>query len=88
MFRKLRSAVMNIRLPSSPGGRMEVPQPKVAPGAIYEGLLVGVVGRGGPIRPISARWPDRSGRFQLVLPASLRGKTVVLWFYPKADTPG
>jgi peroxiredoxin Q/BCP len=20
--------------------------------------------------------------------ASLRGKTVVLWFYPKADTPG
>lgn len=29
---------------------------------------------------------DHEGR-EVTL-ASLRGKTVVLWFYPKADTPG
>lgn len=27
-------------------------------------------------------------RGQRVRLADLRGKTVVLWFYPKADTPG
>ena len=30
--------------------------------------------------------PDHQGN--TVRLADLRGKTVVLWFYPKADTPG
>lgn len=30
--------------------------------------------------------PDQSG--QTVKLSDYRGKTVVLWFYPKADTPG
>jgi peroxiredoxin Q/BCP len=37
------------------------------------------------------RAPDFSGRDQdgrAVTLADFRGKTVVLWFYPKADTPG
>ena len=35
--------------------------------------------------------PDFTGRDHtgnLVKLADLKGKTVVLWFYPKADTPG
>lgn len=37
------------------------------------------------------RAPDFSAKDHLgnaVRLADLRGKTVVLWFYPKADTPG
>jgi len=30
--------------------------------------------------------PDHTGRTQRL--SDYRGKTVVLWFYPKADTPG
>lgn len=30
--------------------------------------------------------PDQNGR--RVRLSALRGKTVVLWFFPKADTPG
>jgi hypothetical protein len=41
-------------------------------------MLVGV-SAGGVVRPVSARWPDRNGRFSFVLPASMRGKTVRLW---------
>ena len=33
----------------------------------------------GVVKPVSARWPDRSGRFTFVLPASMRGRTVRLW---------
>jgi peroxiredoxin Q/BCP len=35
--------------------------------------------------------PDFTGRDHVGNPvklADLKGKTVVLWFYPKADTPG
>jgi thioredoxin-dependent peroxiredoxin len=39
---------------------------------------------GDPAPDFTAR--DERGR-QVSL-ADLRGKTVVLWFYPKADTPG
>lgn len=30
--------------------------------------------------------PDETGRIRKL--SEFRGKTVVLWFYPKADTPG
>ncbi len=57
-----------------------VAQPAGVPGAIYQGLLVGVVGgKGGVIKPVSATWPDGNGRFQLVLPSSARGQTVSFW---------
>lgn len=29
--------------------------------------------------PLAAQWPDAKGRFRLVLPVSVRGKTVRLW---------
>jgi len=41
--------------------------------------------------PVGSVAPDfnvKDHRGQDVSLAELRGKTVVLWFYPKADTPG
>jgi peroxiredoxin Q/BCP len=41
--------------------------------------------------PVGSVAPDfnvKDHRGQDVSLADLRGKTVVLWFYPKADTPG
>jgi thioredoxin-dependent peroxiredoxin len=39
---------------------------------------------GDPAPPIHLQ-TDTGAEFDL---ASLKGKNVVLWFYPKADTPG
>ena len=40
---------------------------------------MGVSADSGVVRPVSATWPDASGRFELVLPASVRGKTLRFW---------
>jgi alcohol dehydrogenase (cytochrome c) len=77
-FKRLQSATMNVTLPSS-GASLPLPTSTSTIGAIYRGLLVGVSGPQGPIKPVSARWPDRSGRFSIVLPASARGKTLRFW---------
>jgi alcohol dehydrogenase (cytochrome c) len=77
-FPRLRSATATITLPSAPGNP-SISTPAGVAGAVYDGLLVGLSGPSGPIRPVSARWPDARGRFELVLPASLRGRTVALW---------
>jgi hypothetical protein len=41
------------------------------------------------IKPVSERWPDAQGNFSIVLPRSVRGKTIRLWenqrqFYSRA----
>jgi len=94
-FAHLRSAILNIRLPAGPTLPKSALSPTVLAGAIYQGLLVGVVGgKGGVIKPVSASWPDRNGRFRLVLPGSARGLTVAFWeserqFFSSAPTrPG
>jgi hypothetical protein len=76
-FDRLQSARMDIRLPAS-GTGLPAPKPTSYAGAVYEGILVGVSAP-GVVKPVSARWPDRSGRFSFVLPASMRGRTVRLW---------
>ena len=58
---------------------LPVPTATSHPGAVYEGLLVGASAGGHVVQPVSARWPDRNGRFELVLPASVRGKQLRLW---------
>jgi alcohol dehydrogenase (cytochrome c) len=79
-FAHLSSATMNIQLPSGAVLPKSALNPTAMAGAIYQGLLVGVVGgRGGIIKPISATWPDASGRFRLVLPATAKGQTVTFW---------
>jgi hypothetical protein len=92
-FKRLRSATMDIKLPAR-GTTLAVPQPTAQVGGIYEGMLVGVSAGGRVIKPTSARWPDRNGRFSLVLPPPARGKTLGLWqnqrtFYSRNDArPG
>jgi alcohol dehydrogenase (cytochrome c) len=77
-FKRLQSATMDVKLPGS-GTGLPLPTASSYPGAIYRGLLVGVSGPSGTIRPRSARWPDARGRFSLVLPASVRGQTLRFW---------
>jgi hypothetical protein len=40
---------------------------------------VGVSGPNGVVTPLSAHWPGRDGRFSLLLPRSVRGKTLRVW---------
>jgi hypothetical protein len=81
-FTKVSSATLDIQLPAStttPLAKSAL-QPQAVAGAIYQGLLVGVVGgKSGVIRPVSATWPDRNGRFRLVLPRSARGQKLQFW---------
>jgi hypothetical protein len=80
-FASLKSATLDIQLPAAAGAPLvkSTLNPQTIPGAIYAGLLVGVFGNGHLIEPVSAVWPDDSGRFELVLPASAHGVTVKFW---------
>lgn len=77
-FDKLKSATLDLQIP--PAGFPLVPDtPRPVPGAVFEGLLVGVTVDGDPVTPISARWADAEGRFEIVLPSSVAGKTARFW---------
>jgi alcohol dehydrogenase (cytochrome c) len=78
-FDSLRSATMDVRLPSSASAPLALPTPHSYAGAVYEGTIVGVSGPGGVVKPISATWPDAHGNFTLVLPGSVRGKPLRVW---------
>jgi hypothetical protein len=80
-FAKLSSSTLDIQLPGSGFVLTQSSlSPQAMPGAIYDGLLVGVVaGDGKVIKPIRSTWPDASGKFTLVLPASAGGRSVVFW---------
>ena len=78
-FKRLRSARMDIQLPARVGGVLPLPTSSSYDGAVYQGLLVGASAGGRVVKPLAAQWPDAKGRFRLVLPASVRGKTVRLW---------
>jgi hypothetical protein len=77
-FKRLSSATMDIRLPAS-GLGLPLPKSSADTGAFYRGLLVGVLGPKGVVKPVSARWPDAKGRFSLVLPQLARGTTLRFW---------
>jgi alcohol dehydrogenase (cytochrome c) len=92
-FKRLSSATMDVKLPAS-GLGLPLPKSSPDPGAFYRGLLVGVLGPKGVIKPVSARWPDRRGRFSLLLPAVAKGTTLRFWesdftaFSTSAARPG
>jgi alcohol dehydrogenase (cytochrome c) len=77
-FKARSSATMDVKLPAG-GATIALPTAAADAGAFYRGLLVGVSASGGVVRPVSARWPDNQGRFSLVLPSSVRGKTLHFW---------
>jgi hypothetical protein len=78
-FKALRSAGVDFQLPATADGKLVASSSSTAPGAIYEGLLVGVQGPKGVIVPVGGNWPDRHGNFRVVLPPSARGKRVGLF---------
>jgi hypothetical protein len=78
-FSALKSATLDIQLPGSPTAVMPLPTSHSYEGAIYEGLVLGVSGPNGLIRPLSASWPDKNGRFRITLPASVRGQKLSVW---------
>ena len=77
-FKRRSSAVLDLKLPAS-GVAMPLPVSTPVPGAIYRGTLIGVSAGTGVVHPVSATWPDAQGRFQLILPASVAGKTLRFW---------
>jgi hypothetical protein len=77
-FSRLHSATMDVKLPSR-GTSLPLPTSTPEEGAFYRGLLVGVAGPNGVVTPRSAHWPGRDGRFSLLLPRSVRGKTLRVW---------
>ena len=92
-FSRLHSATMDVKLPAT-GTTLALPVSAPEAGAFYRGLLVGVSGPAGVVTPLAARWPSRDGRFSLLLPPSVRGKTLRLWesdfvtFSRSPATPG
>ncbi len=92
-FKRRSSAVLDLKLPAS-GVAMQLPTSTPVPGAIYRGTLIGASAGTGVVRPISATWPDVQGRFRLILPASVAGKTLRFWqsdfqtYQTNSVTPG
>jgi hypothetical protein len=77
-FDKLKSATLELQIPP-PGFPLVPDTPHAVPGAVFEGLLVGVTVDGEPVKPVSARWADADGRFEIVLPSNVAGKTARFW---------
>jgi PQQ-dependent dehydrogenase (methanol/ethanol family) len=73
-FVRLQSSELNIRLGLSAAYKIDTPVPFRA--AIYSGLAVGVTVNGKVVIPRSVRWPDAKGRFSMLLPGSVRGRTL------------
>ncbi len=76
-FDRNHSAKLDIQLGT--GTRYTLAKPSSYPGAIYEGFIVGVTGPKGVVRPLAEHWPDGRGNFSMILPASVRGKTLHFW---------
>ncbi len=76
-FARNKSAKLDIKLGRGTAYTLGAPESYV--GAIYEGLVVGVTGAGGVVKPIAERWPDAKGNFSMLLPSSTRGKTLRFW---------
>ena len=91
-FARLRSAVMHVRLTGA-ADSLPLPHSTSEPGAIHTGVVIGVSGPDGIVTPLAARWPDAQGRFELVLPASVRGQRLRFWqdeveLFARAAVPG
>jgi len=76
-FDRNRSSSLDIKLGS--GTSYTLAKASAYDGAVYEGLVVGVNGPGGVIKPRAEHWPDAHGDFSLVLPGSVRGRTLTFW---------
>jgi hypothetical protein len=77
-FEPLSSAVVTIKLDDM--GMLSVDDVKAEPGAIYEGVLVGVADGDQVIKPQAATWPTDGGAFTLIYrKGDLAGDDMQLW---------
>ena len=92
-FAPLKSAQLDLTLDRAAGVTRRA-EPQTVEAAVYDGLLVGVLQQGKPVRPLAATWPDNQGRFTMILPASMAGQQVAWWeqqtfYYANGEaTPG
>jgi PQQ-dependent dehydrogenase (methanol/ethanol family) len=78
-FKRLSSSTLDVQLPSTTTRPLPATTPAAYGGAVYQGLVVGVTAGGRVVKPLTERWPDAKGRFSMVLPASVRGKSLRFW---------
>ncbi|MGH3164833.1 MAG: hypothetical protein ACRDN0_02935, partial [Trebonia sp.] len=76
-FARLKSSQLNIQLGTGTGYTISPPKPLGT--AFYSGLIVGVASGENVVRPLSETWPDKNGRFSMVLPAKARGRTLTFF---------
>jgi hypothetical protein len=77
-FTPLKSAQLDLALDASTH-TLTFKQMQNADGIIYQGLRIGVASGEQVIQPVSVTWPDKTGQFSMVLPASAAGKTLDWW---------
>ncbi|HEY1777870.1 MAG TPA: PQQ-binding-like beta-propeller repeat protein [Solirubrobacteraceae bacterium] len=73
-FKRLESSELNIQLGTNAAYKIAAPKPFAA--AVYSGLTVGVTVGGKVVVPRSVTWPNAKGQFSMVLPSSVRGRTL------------
>jgi hypothetical protein len=73
-FARLKSSVLNVKLGS--GADYKLDKPRAYTASIQSGLAIGVQIGGKVIRPLSERWPTTGGKFSMVLPGSVRGRSL------------
>jgi alcohol dehydrogenase (cytochrome c) len=76
-FARLESSVLNIQLGLNAAYKISSPAPVRA--AIYSGLAVGVTMGGRVVVPLSESWPDAKGKFSMLLPSYVRGRSLSLF---------
>jgi PQQ-dependent dehydrogenase (methanol/ethanol family) len=78
-FARLESSQLNIQLGGATPTSYKISPPVAFQTAIYSGLLVGVSAGQNVVRPVSENWPDKSGKFSMLLPSKARGRTLTFF---------
>ena len=74
LFARDKSSVLNIQLGAGTAYKTASPAPISA--AIYSGLAIGVTAGGRVITPRREQWPAANGTFSMLLPSTVRGRTL------------
>jgi hypothetical protein len=81
LFERLASSRMDIMVPPE-GFAPALPLPETFPGAVYQGVVVGLSIDGQAATPIENAWPDEEGRFEFILAAGFSGSSLPLFVTP------
>jgi alcohol dehydrogenase (cytochrome c) len=76
-FARLKSSQLNIQLGAT--NTYQISPPVAFNTAIFSGLIVGVSAGQNVVRPVSENWPDKTGRFSMLLPSRAKGRTLTFF---------